>query len=183
MFYYNLFTYPDIRKLPITSKEKQFLKKIYSTNIEVVKELYKIVRKFRKFNIIGYNKSRHSRPILIGFPTQDKEYYAFSCVVSRRRKSNKIINTLVLHGKPILNRYVDLAKMIIQLQKDLLWNRILYFECDGFKTPIQTNYFEMNDSSKNIAEAINDKCRNSIIRNNIKPEVRINIKTKLRREK
>ena len=179
-FYYKLFTYPEVNSLPITIKEKKILRKVYSINMEVVKELYKMVRKFRKFNMIGYNKNRHSRPLLIGFPINDRDYYAFSGVISRRNtKSKKIINTLVLHGKPILDKYVDLAMIIIQLQKDLLWNRILYFECDGFKIPIQTNYFELSDSSKSIVETINEKCKKSVIRNNIKPEVRMNIKTKI----
>lgn len=168
-FFYTLFTYPEIKDLPISQKEKEFLKRIYFNNIGVVKELFKIVRTFRRFNTEAYNKNRHSRPMLVGLPTNDKTYYAFTTIASKKRQ--KIVNTAVLHGRPIFDRYIDLAKVIIQFQKDLLWNRIHYFECDGFKIPILASYFETSDYAKKIIENINHKCKQSTIRQNIKGEL------------
>ena len=129
--------------------------------------------------MIAYNKSRHSRPMLLGFPMDYKGCYAYSTIISRKKGTGKIINTLVVHGKFIVEKYIDLAECLIQLQKDLLWNRILYFECDGFKIPIQTSYFEMSDYSEKILETINNKCKSKIIRNNITAQLNMDIRLKI----
>ena len=166
--------------LPLIKDEKNLLKKTYSVNISLIRELYKIIRKFRIFNTTGYNKNRHSRPMLIGFPIQNKDYYAFSNIISRKKTgTRKIVNTPILHGKPIFDRYIDLAKIIIHLQKDLLWNRIHCFECDGFKIPIQASYFEMSNNTKKVLERINNRCKDSVIKQNIKVQLNMNIKIKI----
>lgn len=176
-FYYKLFTYPGINKLPISAKEKKFLKRLYFCNIEVIKKLFMIIRKFRKINTTAYNKNRHSRPRLIGFETKDSDYYAFTNIMSRRKTKTrkKVANTFLLHGKPILDKYVELANMIILLQKDLLGNRIHYFDTEGFKMPVRTIYLGLSQESEKIIEKINNSCSKGVSRNKINIEFRMKI--------
>jgi hypothetical protein len=92
--------------------------------------------------------------MLIGFETKDSDYYAFTNIMSKRKTKTrtKIANTFLLHGKPILDKYVELANMIILLQKDLLWNRIHYFDTEGFKIPVRTRYLELSQESEDNRE-------------------------------
>jgi hypothetical protein len=118
--------------------------------------------------------------MLIGFPINYKTCYAYSNIITRQKtKSKKVVNTLILHAQFIVEKYLDLARLAIRLQKDLLWNRIHYFECNGFKIPIQTSYFEMSGRTKSRLNEINDKCKKNVIRQNITAHFEMKMKLKI----
>lgn len=176
-FYYKLFTYPDVFNLKLTEKEKIFLRRVYYVNIQFIKKAFRIINKFYFKNLTVYNKHRHSRPLMIGIPFNYKGCYATSAISFR--KNGKILKTQLLHSPTILDKYIGLAKMIIQLQKDLLWNRIHSYECRGYKQPIHQVYFQASKEAHKIIDEINNKVKpKSVIRDNITATLKFNSKIK-----
>jgi len=55
---------------------------------------------------------------MIGIPFNYKRCYATSAISFK--KKGKMRKTQLLHSPAILDKYIGLAKMIIQIQKDLL---------------------------------------------------------------
>lgn len=176
-FYYKLFTYPEISNLNLNNKEKIFLRRVYFVNVKFIKKAFKIIKKFYFKNLTVYNKHRHSRPLMIGIPFNYKDCYATSAISFK--KKGKMRKTQLLHSPAILDKYIGLAKMIIQIQKDLLWNRIHCYECRGYKQPVHQLYFQTSKEAHKIIDEINNKVKpRKIIRDNIKATLKFNSKIK-----
>ena len=177
-YYYNLLTYPQINNLDLTFNEKQLIKKSYSLNIKALKIMFKGIYEFRKLNKIAYNKARHSKPMLMGLPAKTKYSYGVTAVYSRKKRTKKIGTYLFFNNELFFNKYIDLSIMIMHLCKDLLWNRIMFFECKGKNPLLLVTYFETTEEEKSILKSISDKYNLDTTRDNIKLtlELKMNVK-------
>jgi len=181
--FYELFAYSLPNTPDVSIKEKRFLKKVYSSNIREIKKFLKLVSKFREINLIAYNKSKHSMPMLIGIPASlPPDIYSFS-LIFYKNKTKKIIPKFIPHSKKIVGKYTTICKTLILLMKDILWSKILYLELKGNKPIITTTYFESDPTVNSAIQKINFKLSKNLKKDNIHIPIKINLSKRVLKNK
>lgn len=174
-YYSKVFTYPKLSRLNLSKEKKVILKLVYLANIKFFKQFLKICYEFRELNLLAYNKLRHSRTMLIGMPVPDNGdgLYGESIIFDENKNKKVVSKKAVLHSKLICDSYLNLAIMLISIQKDLISNRIHCMECNGGRIPLLNLYFESSTHLNKVIEEINKEIVKDIVRDNIEGSLKI----------
>lgn len=174
-FYFKLFNYPKISELKnLDKREKRLVLEVYKKNYLIIKQFIKFTYLFYKKNNKFYNKNKHCAPIFYGLPCTIHGIFGMSSV-SIRDKNKKEITLGFYHTYQMIKDYNSLSNTLMSMTKDILFAQIHCMETSGHKQILHTIYFDLNMELKSILNNIINKHNKNIIRDNIKPSIKITV--------
>jgi len=160
--------YAELKSLPISERDKQFLKDIRNRSCKQLQTIVEFCSDFFKLHKIFFNKFKHGNSIIYGFKKVEinGEPSFLIPAVYNRRQPDKVKPIIV--NRTIYEKWKTFNDAIVILIRDLIERTIAFIErdCTPFAEYVVA-YCYINPDEKNRVNKIIAKCDSKVVRINI----------------
>lgn len=171
--------YAELKSLPISEEDKQFLKDIRNRSCKQLQTIVKFCLDFFKLHKIFFNKFKHGNSIIYGFKKVEinGEPSFLIPAIYNRRQPNKLKPIII--NRTIYEKWKTFHDAIVIIIRDLIERTIAFIErdCIPFAEYVVA-YCYVNPGEKNRVNKIITKCDSNVVRINIISTIELPVEKK-----
>jgi len=180
--WYTLLRYPKLDIPGFSKEDKMFIHEHYKRNINVLCNLAKVLKEFKKLHWRFYTKHKHANPLIYGLKKIEstEEPTIFIPAVNDEKQPEKVEGILINYS--MYKKQQKIANTLMSLMKNLLERTIIFIELNGKPSIEHTSYYKMDNTAAQKLQSLIEEYNTNIRRTPIEVTLKVEILGKIVRK-